>query len=281
MTLLLTITYVSYLWNPVLGAYAFGLPRLLDVQRHLDMQAYRLLLWSAASVSFLGLLRMPDQDPEVRKNFFRFQFGASLYASFAIETGIMRANAPFDVFEGGPAQLLFLVLTFADFALALFWMFTIVAVSEKDSDVVAGVATDAPTSVLAVVVGPCLGACGLLVPPLFALLAGSEANTVFLASQPSFEAATLNTNVSLILAGNIAAFCLTATRRRWLTNGQALATVLLTFFATFYDVIAYASDSERIASFNTLNSAAYSLHLPEVLAAIIALVLATASSREH
>mmetsp|Transcript_88864 Transcript_88864/g.171004 ORF Transcript_88864/g.171004 Transcript_88864/m.171004 type:complete len:194 (+) Transcript_88864:1-582(+) len=193
----------------------------------------------------------------------------------------MRANAPLDIFEGGPAQLIFLILTFADLALALFWMYTIVAVTEKDSDIVAGVATDAPTSVIAAVVGPMLGACGLLVPPLFALIAGSEANTVFLASQSSFEAATLNTTVGLILAGNIAAFCLTATRRRWLTNGQALATVLLTFAAAFYDLIAYASDSARIASFNTLNSTAYDLHLPEVLAAVIAIVLAMAVSREH
>mmetsp|Transcript_7848 Transcript_7848/g.18492 ORF Transcript_7848/g.18492 Transcript_7848/m.18492 type:complete len:170 (+) Transcript_7848:273-782(+) len=158
-------------------------------------------------------------------------------------------------------------------------MYSIVAVPPSDSDVVAGVRQRSITTVVAALVGPTLGASGLLVPPLFMLAAGRESNSAFLAAFPGIEAATLNATVGLILIGNLAVLCLTATRRGWLTNSQALPVVLLSFGTGFYDLLAYASDSGRRAALDVLNSNAYALHLPEVIFAVVLATLVVALSK--
>lgn len=276
--LALTLVYFSYLLDPQLNFYPFGAPRIVDVQRHFGIVGYRLLLWSTVVLSTLGLLRLPEKDPEVRTNFFRFQLGAAIYASLAIETSLSRQAATIDVFSGF-GQVGFFAVTACDAVIALYWMYTIVAVSQEDAGVVAGVQRRAPTLAFAALIGPFMGASGLLVPPLFAFFAGRAANEAFLAAQPGIEAATLNATVGLILIGNIAVFCLTATRRRWLTNEQALPIVLCSFALGFYDLLAYASDETRRAALDVLNANAYKMHLPEAFLVVAIAVLAAALSQ--
>merc|ERR1712032_24411 len=103
-----------------------------------------------------------------------------------------------------------------------------------------------------------------------------EASDRYLLAQPGIEAATLNATVGLIMTGNIAVFCLTATRMRWLTNAQALPVVLCSFLLAFYDLTAYASDQERRALLDALNSTAYRMHLPEAVMAALAVAVGTA-----